>query len=160
MKKVKRNALIAVATLGFIVLGCFIAHKRWEYNLLKDIRETPPEKKARMIIHNHDFVLSHVRPGMTKQQVEKALGQPQNTDSEHVWAWAFPSAVPLKGDESWADLMRRGADIMSVVFLDGKVIGLQGVQGGVVMPPPNTMMMTKDCDMRTALERLCARHSL
>jgi hypothetical protein len=68
MTKLKRNVLIAVA-MGFIALGCFVAHKRWEYNLLKEIRETPPEKKARMIARNYDFTLSHVQPGMTNDEI-------------------------------------------------------------------------------------------
>ena len=159
MTKLKRNVLIAVAVAGVIALGCFIAHKRWEYNLLKEIRETPPEKKARMIAHNHNFVLSHVQPGMTKQQVERAIGLPQNTDSEHVWMWASESGGWAKGKEKWLDLLEAGT--MYIVFLDGKVVGMPlGVEASAAVTPSELVMDVRGCDERTAFPALSACRNL
>ena len=160
---------LSLITVG-IPMVYLVGNKCWEHYLLKTIRETPLDRRAFEIDVNLDLVLSRVQPGMTKQQVEKAVGRPQNFDNEHVWAWAFDGRKRVGGSDrtpvwvfepdncinenaSWMDML--GAGTMYIVFLDGKVIGMPlGVEASAAVTPSELVMDVRGCDERTAFELL------
>ena len=145
------------AVLFCAVAVCILEYKRWEYCLVKEIRTTPADKRANVISRHYDFILPRVRVGMSKRQVERIVGLPQNTDSQHVWAWAFDlgegDGVSLTS-ERWADQLIRH-DLMYIVFLDDKVAGSPlGVRASAAESPIELVMSIKRCDERVAMTLL------
>jgi hypothetical protein len=145
---------IFISMMTVVALGGLFEYKREEYAVLNRIRNTPSNKRAVEIAgENYDLISSHIKVGMSKQQVEKIIGLPQNIDNHHVWAWAFNDETGIVQKSHWMDLMDKG--LMYVVFLDEQVIGNGlNVRASAAVSPVEWVMSVKNCDERTALALL------
>ena len=152
IKKRYVQPTVWMAILFCIAAAGFLEYKRWEYCLARKIRTTPADRRADAISRHYDFILPRVRVGMSKRQVERVVGLPQNMDRQHVWAWAFePGEGMSLTNERWADRLIR-CDLMYIVFLDEKVTGNPlGVRASAAESPVELVMSIKDCDERAAM---------
>jgi len=49
-----------------------------------------------------DYLARHLKTGMTKVEVEKCLGKPDNSDTTYVWFWVYSDLV-LTNKVAWVD---------------------------------------------------------
>ncbi len=143
--------LVKVATTLFLLgIGGLVVYRRWEINTIKRIRLTPASERASEIERHHNFVLSRIKKGMSKAQVERIVGLPQNTDSQHVWAWAFGGESGDSDNKKWMDLIDNG--LMYIVFIDDKVVGNpESVYASAAQTPCEMVMGLRNCDAKTAM---------
>jgi len=150
MKKTKRIIFIIITVLLSVVLGVVFEYKRWENNTLNRIRLKPVCERAFEIGLHHDFLLERIHTGMSKEQVEKIIGEPQNIDKEHVWAWAFrDESYGVDNRKNWIDLLDAG--FMYIIFIDDKVVGNpESIYASAAQNPLEMIMGLRRCDKKTA----------
>jgi len=150
----KKVIIISFIILIFVLLGMGVEYKRWEKNTIKSIRTKPTHERAIEISRHHDFLLKRIKNGMSKEEVGEIIGEPMNTDNEHIWAWAFcDESHGCDCKRKWMDLLGNG--IMYIVFVDDKVIGNpESIYASAAQSPIEMIMGLRRCDKKTAMTSL------
>jgi len=152
-----RTQYYVVFCLLGIVFFCaigFMGYKQHKTGIAQKIRKTPVGQRAAIISYYREFGGLHIQSGMSKQQIERIVGLPQNSDNQYVWAWSFNyQEHNSHNDRTWVDMLDDG--IIYVVFLDNCIIGKElCIEVSAVATPIEYIMSIKGCNEMEALSLL------
>lgn len=114
---VAQRRLVGIGVPLIVVAGTIFCATRYVRSSL--IRTSPQAERAEMIRRHNDFLWKQLRIGMTKREVARIIGEPQNSDAKCVWMWIFGLDRFGGADTTWKELLASGSDGYFVVFLDG-----------------------------------------